>query len=438
MKLPRLATIAAAAVLLVACGGSDDSDRSQRGDLVDPPQQVGATITAAQIDALTQASGLQALTGAARCDVKVVALNYQTVGVKPGESTNASGALLVPTGAPGTPCATEAAPLVAYARGTDVNKSRALANPQDTETAMLMAFLAAQGYAVVATDYLGYARSSYSFHPYLHADSEATSVIDSVRAARKAAKAVDLKLSGKIMFTGYSQGGHSSMAAQRAAESGHGTEFNVVAGAHLAGPYNMAGSMKVPQAIAGYQFFVPFIITAWQKVYGNIYAKAEDVFKLPYATSIDDLLPAPDASYASLVASGKLPGGTADAARDALMQPGFLQTMLTDDKAPINVAAANNTLFNWKPKAPVLLCGGAGDPTVLQAVHQIPMMANFSANGVTNATSVDVDAAIAAAYGPVPTDPTSPEYADYYGKYHGVYEPPFCLAAARSLFDTVR
>ena len=38
---------------------------------------------------------------------------------------------------------------------------------------------AAQGYAVVATDYLGYAKSNYSFHPYLHADSEASSVIDS-------------------------------------------------------------------------------------------------------------------------------------------------------------------------------------------------------------------------------------------------------------------
>jgi hypothetical protein len=28
--------------------------------------------------------------------------------------------------------------------------------------------------------------------------------------------------------------------------------------------------------------------------------------------------------------------------------------------------------------------------------------------------------------------------ATYYGNYHGTYEPPFCHAQARALFDTVR
>ena len=211
-------------------------------------------------------------------------------------------------------------------------------------------------------------------------------------------------------------------------------------GAHLAGPYNMAGAMRVPQAIAGYQFFVPFIITAWQKVYGNIYSKPEDVFKPPYASGINDLLPAVNGSYTKLVTDGKLPGGTPDQARDALIQPAFLQTMLTDDKAPINAAAQTNTLFGWKPKAPVLLCGGAGDPTVPPAVHQAPMVANFAGNGVT-VQSVDVDALIQSTFGPggkAPTDPASPEFAAYYGAYHGSYEPPFCLAAARGLFNQVR
>jgi hypothetical protein len=45
------------------------------------------TLSAAQIDAATAASGLQALSGKAQCDVKVVALNYATVGAA-GESVN--------------------------------------------------------------------------------------------------------------------------------------------------------------------------------------------------------------------------------------------------------------------------------------------------------------------------------------------------------------
>ena len=440
MKLLQLTAVAAAAALLVACGGSDDDSGPKRGDLIDPARVVGE-LTPAQIDAATASSGLQALTGTARCGVKILLLNYVTVGAKGEKGANASGALLVPTGPLGSDCATKPTPLVAYSRGTDLSKTRTMANPQDGETLMLAAFYAAQGYSVVATDYLGYAQSTYPFHPYLHADSEATSVIDSVRAARIAVKPVDVALSGKVMFSGYSQGGHASMASQRAAESNYGSEFNVVASAHLAGPYNMAGSMKVPDAIAGYQFFVPFIITAWQKVYGNVYAKPQDAFKSPYSDWIENLLPSPTLTTTTLVATGKLPGGTPNQARDALMQPAFLQAMMTNDKAGISVDAQANTLFNWKPKAPTLLCGGAGDPTVVYAVHQTPMFNNFVSNGLKNVGSVDVDAQVQAAFGPggkAPTDPASPAFATYYANYHGTYEPPFCMAAARQFFDQVR
>ena len=440
MKMLQLSAMAAAAALLVACGGSDDDSGPKRGDLIDPARVVGA-LTPAQIDAATASSGLQALTGTARCGVKILLLNYVTVGAKGEKGANASGALLVPPGPLGSDCATKPTPLVAYSRGTDLSKTRTMANPQDGETLMLAAFYAAQGYSVVATDYLGYAQSTYPFHPYLHADSEATSVIDSVRAARIAVKPVDVALSGKVMFTGYSQGGHASMASQRAAESNYGSEFNVVASAHLAGPYNMAGSMKVPDAIAGYQFFVPFIITAWQKVYGNVYAKPQDAFKSPYSDWIENLLPSPTLTTTTLVTTGKLPGGTPNQARDALMQPAFLQAMMTNDKAGISVDAQANTLFNWKPKAPTLLCGGAGDPTVVYAVHQTPMFNNFVSNGLKNVGSVDVDAQVQAAFGPggkAPTDPASPAFATYYANYHGTYEPPFCMAAARQFFDQVR
>ena len=124
------------------------------------------------------------------------------------ERPNATGELLLPSGAD----CTAAAPLVAYAKGTDVQKPRTLANPLDGETGLLAAMYAGQGYAVVATDYLGFAKSTYSFHPYLHADSEATSVIDSIRAARNAVSTQGASLNGKVMLTGYSQGGHASMA----------------------------------------------------------------------------------------------------------------------------------------------------------------------------------------------------------------------------------
>lgn len=432
----RFTCVAAAAALLVACGGSDDPDR---GALKDAPVTV-TTLTAAQIDAGTAAAGLQALSGKAKCDVKVVALNYITVGAQGTEETNASGVMLVPGGAA---CAAPAA-LVAYAKGTDMQKPRTLANPQDGETFLLAAMYAAQGYAVVATDYLGFAKSGYAYHPYLHADSEARTVIDSIRAARAAAPSVGANLSGKVMFTGYSQGGHASMAAQRAAERDHATEFNVAAGAHLAGPYNLSGSLKLTDAIAGFQFFVPYLVTSWQKVYGTVYTDVKTAFKTPYSGYIENLLPSPTLNYTTLVTTGALPGGpgvTPNQARDAMFQSDFLLGAQTSATHPLYVAAKKNDLLGWSPKARVMLCGGAGDPTVPPAVHQQVMKADFDSRGLTNVTSVDVDAMVQSGFGPggkAPTDPTSAAFATYYGNYHGTYEPPFCHAQARVLFDAVK
>jgi len=412
-------SLISAAALLAACGGSDPVN----GSLIDAPSTL-ITLTKAQLDA----SGLIALSGPAKCDVKLVSLNYVTPGAK-GESSNASGVLLLPTGAG----CTAAAPLVAYAKGTDVQKTRTLANPADSETGLLAAMYAGQGYAVVATDYLGFAKSNYSFHPYLHADSQATSVIDSIRAARNAVASQGGSLNGKVMLTGYSQGGHASMAAHRAIEKDLASEINVVAGAHLAGPYNLSGSMKLPDAIAGYQFFVPYLVTAWQKIYGNLYSDVKTAFKAPYSDWVENLLPSPTLNYTTLVTTGRLPGingETPNQARDALFQPAFSSDILTNPNNATFLAAKKNDLLDWSPKSRTMLCSGSGDPTVPQAVHQTVMKAAFDAKGLTNVTSVDVHPAIVATYGPI----TMANIANY----HGTYAPPFCHAAAKSLFDAVK
>ena len=433
MTKRHILTAVAAAALLVACGGGDDNDG--RGRLLDTPATL-TTLTTAQIDASTASSGLQPLTGKAKCDVRVVSLNYATIGVQ-GESANSSGVLLVPAGA----CANTSYPLVAYGKGTDVQKPRTLANPADSETFLLVAMYAAQGYAVVATDFLGFAKSTYSYHPYLHADSEASAIVDSIRAARAAATSQGLALSGKVMLTGYSAGGHASMAAHRAIERDNAGEINVVAGAHLAGPYNLSGSFKLTNAIAGYQFFVPYLVTAWQKIYGNVYSNVTQAFKLPYSNYIEILLPNPTLTYTTLVTTGALPGGTPDAARDAVFQPAFLTDIRTNESSGLFVDAKKNDLLGWTPKARTLLCGGAGDPTVPPAVHMAVAQADFSSRGLTNVTSVDVDPSIRAVFGTggaAPTDPASAAFATYYGNYHGTYEPPFCHVQARAVFDALK
>lgn len=431
MKL-RLSAVGAA-VLLAACGGLDSN---HNGQLLETPASM-FTMTKAQLDA----SGLIGLSGAAKCDVQVVPLNYVTPGVK-GEASNASGVLLLPTGAN----CTGPAPLVAYAKGTDVQKNRTLANPADSETGLLAAMYAGQGYAVVATDYLGFAKSAYSYHPYLHAASEATSVIDSIRAARNAAKVLNASLNGKVMLTGYSQGGHASMATHREIEKNLSGEITVVAGAHLAGPYNLSGSIASGAAIAGYQYFVPYFITAWQKIYGNLYTSVTAAFKTPYSGWIETLLPSSTLNFETLVSTGPaagqfwlagaLPGEQTPAgARDAMFQAAYIADITTNlNTNPVVAAAKQNDLLDWSPKSKVLLCGGSGDPTVPPVLHQVVMKKAFDDKGLTNVTSVDVNGTIEFLYGAVKT--ASP--AKFYEKYHGEYEPPLCHAQARGLFDPLK
>ena len=225
------------------------------------------------------------------------------------------------------------------------------------------------------------------------------------------------------------------MAAHRAIERDNAAEFNVVGGAHLAGPYNLSGSLNAP-AIAGIQFFGTFFVTAWQQVYKNVYAKVTDAFKAPYADGIESLLPSPTLTYTTLITTGKLPGANGETpaqARDALFQAAFVTDFQTNANSGLAVAAKKNDLLGWSPKSKVLLCGGAGDPTVPPAIHQNVMKADFDSRGLMNVTSVDVDPTIKAVYGSVLA--SSP--ATYYGNYHGTYEPPLCAAQAKAFFDVV-
>ena len=412
-------TILASLILSACCGNLN-------GYIIGAPTVIGSKLTTAQIDATTAATGLQSLTGTAKCDVTVVQINYQTSGVQPGEMTNASAAVLVPSGVdcPGP------FPLIAYGRGSTPFKAHTMANPEDPETIRLMAFFAAQGYVVVATDYLSYALSSYPYHPYMHADTEASSIIDSIRATRNAALSLGLTLNGKVMLSGYSQGGHASMATQRAIEQSDAGEIILVAAAHIAGPYSISGALidGVKNPILGVQALVPFQITSWQKIYGNVYDKVADVFNSPYDRYIETLFPTllDQAALYNL-----LPGGTPAQARDAMLKSSYLNDLTNNTSNGAVVAAKKQDLLSWNPKAPTILCGGLHDPTVKFPINAQAAYDDFRSRGGANVTLVDVDAKIQQTYQSVYIN----DFQTYNNSYHAQYEPLFCTQVAKEMFD---
>src|SRR3984893_89393 len=305
-----------AALVVAACGKSSQTvqvgSSTAPGSLaLDPPFRIAsadAATFAAQVGATASGAQLLKLTGAPTCGVDFYYLKFWTVGGAK-ETTQSSGALMVPTG--GTGCSGPR-PIVLYAHGTETNQARNLADvtdPTNSEGVLIAAMFAAQGYIVVAPNYAGYDISTLGYHPFLNAAQQSGEMIDALSAARTALPktfAASTTDNGKLFVTGYSEGGHVAMATQRALQA---AGAKVTAVAPMSGPYAMEAFVDAVfygQVNVGSTVFSPLLTTSYQKAYGNIYTATTDIYSATYATGIDTLLPSVT-PIDSIIASGKLP-----------------------------------------------------------------------------------------------------------------------------------
>jgi len=470
----------AAAAVVTACGGDSASnlgtvDNTQlRGALIQNPPPRTAFFTAGEFAAKLNASAtgrsLLAVAGTPKCGVDVQYINYTTVGGA-GEPTTASGALMTPTGGEG--CG-GSRPVVLYGHGTTVTKSFNLANLLDennaayNEAILVAATYAAQGFIVVAPNYVGYDLSLLGYHPYVNADQQSKEMIDALSASRKALPGLlrPVQDSGKLLITGYSQGGYVAMATHKALQA---AGQPVTASAPLSGPYAVAAYVDAifyGNVALGSTLFAPLLITSYQKAYGNIYGRLTDFYEPAYSTGIDTLLPT-DTSVSSLVApGGKLPQTalfnrtpptapagsplSLQATLNAITPPttpaglaplfalGFGPSNLITNQArlnylldaianpdggvpvpttaapaanpahPLRIALKRNDMRSWTPARPVFLCGGSGDPTVFYDVNTRLMQAFWSSPSPAAApaglvTVLDVDSAPTGASDPYAT-----------------------------------
>lgn len=435
-----LAGIASTA-LLAGCGNSSDEPAPAPPVAAPAPApapapaatlksaaDVGAPLSAPQMDAAVAETTAAGLAGASRCDVQMVDITYATVAPDGATPVDASGVVMIPSG-PGCP---GPFPLVAYSRGTDLDKARALATPGDKESGLVAAMLASQGFMVAATDYLGYARSTWPDHPYLHADSEATANVDALRAARELAAQRNVSLSGKVFVTGYSQGGHASMATQRLIETRHAAEFALAGAGHMSGPYDLVGSVqnalaRLPLGDLGSTYYIPFAVTSLQKVYKDLYTTPGQFFKAPYDATIEGLFPGPsDVTLQDLIAQDKMP-----VLLSSLVTEDFVKAAL-DPTSPLQRALALNSPSNFAPKAPTLLCGGSRDP-VVDFANAEKALGAFQAAGSAAVSLYDVEDE--PSYAPLLRDDAIP--VDIYTGYHASLVPPLCLLQVRNRFLTL-
>ena len=491
-------------VLLCALMGCDNNDGKMGGSPPPAPQR-GELIGDVSLVASYSPDDLLALASSGTvtreildqvlspdCTIDVYHYEYRTVDPA-GELTPASGALMLPNDS-GSDCQGER-PIVLYAHGTNPDKAYNLADLEssnNTESLLIAAMFAAEGYIVIAPNYVGYDTSTLGYHPYLNGEQQSSDMVDAFTAGRSAlptADSPDTTDGGKLLVTGYSQGGYVAMATHQALQDAGET---VTASAPMSGPYALSAfsdAIFQGEVTGSAPVNLTLLLTSYQNAYGDIYSSTTDAYEAQYATDIDSLLPSttpvsdledqgklpatalfssspPDAAYADMTPA------TSPASLAAVFAMGFgPDHLLTNDfrlaylqdadahpdggfptlsdglppaapENPLRQALKRNDQRTWTPTSPMLLCGGHRDPVVLYLNTEL--MQNYWSS-TTEVSVLDIDSGVTSG------DPyenqkigfaTAKALAELAGgddevlrAYHAGLVAPFCLSAAKQFFD---
>ena len=334
------------------------------------------------VNTMSQIS-LNSLTGLAlQYDVDMYKMIYNTTDVN-GQPTIASGAFLVPS----NPNCIDF-PFSVYMHGTSLKKSNVPSN--NNQEAVIGKVFSAGGYFTCMPDYIGMGQSP-GLHPYIHAESEAKSAVDMLRAAREfISNTLMMVDNGELFITGYSQGGHACMATHKYIEDNNlQAEFNVVASAPCSGPYALSITMAdsitsmTPYSNPGY---ITYMLASYQLVYGNIFNSWSEILKSPYDTIVPPFFSGSNDSLDMGQLNALLPSVV-----DSLIVDSVLNNFINDSvnkTHPLWQALLANDNYDWTPQKPVRMYYCTADE---QVAHTNALLADsvMNSNGAASVVSIN-------------------------------------------------
>ncbi len=288
-------------------------------------------------------------------DIDLYRITYKTPGSDNLPDT-ASGLMVIPQVPAGTQL-----PIVVYGHGTTNG-------PTDVPSQLRGGFEVAMaygafGFITIAPDFLGLG-DSRGFHPYVHAATETYASLDMLNASLEYLDVNEPEWDPNFLFVGgYSQGGHVSMALHREIEDFWSFVYPVTAATHMSGPYSISGVMRdliLSDASYGEPAYIAYIMLGYQTVYGNLFNDVTEIFKEPYAASIQNFYLGTitlDALNSELIAALATEGDTIN---KRMFQDSIITGITEQPDHRINVALEDNDVYEWAPVAPTRLyyCGG--------------------------------------------------------------------------------
>lgn len=283
-------------------------------------------------------------------------------------------------------------PLLSYQHGTS-NSREDVPSRQSFESNIVLAF-AASGYVTVAPDYIGLGDSKGQ-HPYAHAASEAWATLDLLRAVKELQDPLEFSLNDQLFLTGYSQGGHATMAAHRSAQLEYPDEFTVTASAPMSGPYDISGSMVDFTLQCNRYAFLSYlgnVALSYQLVYKDFLPNGDlsEYFKPDYAAEVEKFA---SEEIDLFTLNERLAALTTRDVNDTvpkyMLQPAVYQSILDDPNYPANIALADNDVYDWAPEAPTRLYYCEGDDQVTH-LNSLVAEAKMNENGAPDVVSINI------------------------------------------------
>lgn len=277
-----------------------------------------------------------------RCGMRSFAVEYWTLD-HAGRPLRASGLYAEPT------CA-DARAVVSYQHGS-VSRREDVPSALNTEGLAAAAVFAGGGYLVLAPDYPGLGRSSGT-HPYLQSGPTARAARDLLTAGRTLAEARGRPWPEDLLLAGFSQGGHATVALQRALEADpqpHSTLLAVAAGS---APFDLAG-VAFPWALAGasrdHAAYLARLVHGLASVEGRA---LEETLREPWASRVPGLF---DGAFDE----DDLPRDPRELFTDA-----FLAAHDAGEETWLHRALAVHSTHDFTPRAPLRVYSGSRDETV--------------------------------------------------------------------------
>ena len=325
-----------------------------------------------RIQALASQLGVPSFVIQFNYEIDVYKIEYKTQ-ITLGDTVIASGALMVPKNI------TCGLPIASYQHGTTFLRSNVPSNKSGEYPIGLL--YGTNGYFIAMPDYIGLGVSN-EFHPFIHAESAGYTVVDMIRASRELAEILDARMNDQVMLFGYSQGGYTTLAAQKMMEEQYPSEFNLVASNPMSGPYDISGiQFEILLTDEPYPTpsYFPYTLLGLQSVYGNLYTDLSDIFVAPYDTLIPSLM---DGEHDFDAVNTPLPNRPSQ-----MLKSTVLNDIANNPNNPIKAALVEQNLFSgWTPKAPIRFTYCIGDEQI-PYLHSIKA---FDSLQVPNVTMIEL------------------------------------------------